>query len=56
MKHASLLPREVGLITIHGLTPPDTQMAEVAVRRTLFAAILDRTLRLRAVEGLAPSG
>ncbi len=31
------------------------QMAEVAVPRKLFAAILDRIQRLRAVGSLAPS-
>ncbi len=31
------------------------QMAEVAVARELFAAILDRIQRLRAVPGMAPS-
>ena len=31
------------------------QMAEVAVPRKLFAAILDRIQRLRTVRGMAPS-
>jgi hypothetical protein len=31
------------------------QMAEVAVPRKLFAAILDRIERLRTVPGMAPS-
>ena len=31
------------------------QVAEVAVPRKLFAAILDRIQRLRAVENMAPS-
>ena len=47
---------KIGAKVVHHARYVVFQMAEVAVRRTLFAAILDRIRRLRAVEGLAPSG
>ena len=47
---------KIGAKVVHHAKYVTFQLAEVAVPRKLFATILDRIRRLRAVEGLAPSG
>ena len=61
VKHWTLTTLLVKLIktgakVVHHAKYVTFQLAEVAVSTNLFAAILDRIRRLRAVEGLAPSG
>ena len=46
---------KIGTKAVHHARYVVFQMAEVAVPRKLFAAILDRIQRLRAVESMAPS-
>ena len=60
MKHQALATLRDKLIKIGAKVVAHSrhvffQMAEVAVPRKLFAAILERTQRLRAVANLAPS-
>ncbi len=47
---------KIGAKVVHHARYVTFQLAEVAVSTNLFATILDRIRRLRAVEGLAPSG
>ncbi len=46
---------KMGAKVVHHARYVFFQMAEVAVPRKLFAAILDRIQRLRAVPNMAPS-
>ena len=46
---------KIGAKTVHHARYVVLQMAEVAVPRKLFAAILERIQRLRTVPGMAPS-
>ena len=60
MKHQTLTTLrdkliKIGVKAVHHARYVVFQMAEVAVPRKLFAAILDRIQRLRAVESMAPS-
>ena len=60
MKHWSMTTLrdkliKIGAKAVHHARYVVFQMAEVAVPRKLFAAILDRIQRLRAGESMAPS-
>ena len=46
---------KIGAKVVHHARQVIFQMAEVAVPRKLFAAILERIQRLRAVASMAPS-
>ena len=60
MKHQTRItlrdkPIKIGAKAVHHVRYVVFPMAEVAVPRKLFAAILDRIQRLRAVDSMAPS-